>query len=389
MQKRGCRICVIIVTFILIVVCNFISLPANNIAKADERLYGELELHFIDVGQGDCVLIKLPDGKNMIIDGGRPEYGEVVCEYLEKEDVGKIDYMVATHSDEDHVGGLISILDMFEVGTIVRPFDLCKMTTNSGFVDDLYLLFGQVLPEEQVVLNSTYATFLEKAYSETVNGSLAEIKVASDKLGFVSALADYPYLIKFYMPKGEEAFSTSRIINGYRVNQVEDKNETSAIIGLFTQKHKYLFCADATTNEEISMINNLSEYEKNELVNISLLKVSHHGANTGTSEQLINLTKPKYAIIMVGEDNDYGHPTNEVLDRLGGFATQIFRTDESGSIVVIEKGNVLEVKTTKKGVGGWLFYGLLIGTVVAVLVISVVFIITKKKKRENRINKIR
>lgn len=389
MQKRRCGICLSVISFILILICSFVGSSNINLnAEASERLFGDLEVHFIDVGQGDCIFIKLPDGKNMIIDGGRPEYGDEVVSYLTEQEIDVIDYMIATHSDEDHIGGLIAVLDNFDVKTIVRPFDMCKTTTDSGFIDEFYLLFGQTLDTELIVVNNTYASFLEKAYGEVVGGSLAEIKVCSDKLSFISNLADYPYLINFYMPKALEEFSTERVDGGYTIKQVEDKNETSAIVGLFTKNQKYLFCGDATINAETELLSGLTADERAELSNISLLKVSHHGGKTGTSEEFLNIIKPKYSVIMVGKDNDYGHPTNEVLERLNNINSMVYRTDECGSIVVKEKGVDLEISVSKTNNNAWIFYGILIGAIVCVIIVCAFYPIIKKKRKYKKIKHI-
>lgn len=382
MQKIRCGICVII----SLIFCVFASLAQvtikSDIAKGAQN---KLVIHFINVGQGDCTLIELPDGKTMLIDAGQVDQGEVVVEYLNGLEINTIDYMVATHSDSDHIGGLIKVLKEKDVKNIYRPFDLCRTILSNGYVDELYTKFGGKYNEDCMVDSTLYAEFLSLAYEESVNGVLANIYVATNNINIASTSGE-PYLIKFFNPRAETVFSTSRIQEGYTVNLTEDQNETSAIIGLFTENHKYLFTADVPSTVETSLMSSLTSLEKDQLSSVTVLKIAHHGSKYSTSSSFLNLTKPKYALIGVGE-NDYGHPAEEVISRLTNINAEIYRTDEFGTIIIEEVAGELYIRTLgndKTANYGWI-WAVVIGFVVVVIVLLLVFgkkikfYITKKR----------
>lgn len=381
MQKTRRGICLVI-TFLFLLVCFVPSdLFSYKVVLAEEKTT-TLTIHFIDVGQGDCIFLELADGKNMIIDGGRKEYSKWVVDYLNNLGVTKIDYMVATHSDEDHIGGLISVLEHFEVETIYRPFDICSFRLASGFLDELFIEFGDNYSSEFFVYNETYAIFLEKIYAEKCGGQFSTIKVCTDKEKLISSDEYNPYMIEFCMPKAKNVFTTSRIYQGYTIIQEEDKNATSAMILLTTEFNNFLFCGDATKEEERAFVESLSDYKLTQLENISLLKVGHHGAKTSTSDELIEALNPQNAVIMVGMDNDYGHPDKTTIDKLSKINAAIYRTDECGNIKVREVDGKLEFTASRarEKSFAWIIILLIGGTILVVVSISIIYPIIKKKR---------
>lgn len=367
MQKIRCGICIIIsFLFCLMVPC--ISFKGFTVADAEN---GKLVIHFVNVGQGDCSIIELPDGKVVIIDAGSKDNGNIVVEYLNVLGINTIDYLIATHSDSDHIGGFIEVLKNKEVKNIYRPFDLCKTILPNGYVDELYTMFANTVNIANVVDSTIYAEFLSLAYSETINGELSHINVITNKVNIASE-SGTPYLIKCFYPQGNEQFSTARIENGYTVKLTKDQNETSCVVGVFTENHKYLFMGDLPSSEESNMVSKISQLEREQLSNVTVLKVAHHGSENSTSQGLLNLTKPKYAVIQVGENN-YGHPSADVLTRLNNSGAEVFRTDLDGTIIVEE--NLGQVMVRALGIEkstsyAWIFYCLL-----AIVALGIIFLI--------------
>lgn len=382
MQKVRCGICIILSLIFCSTLFCFSANISSPVAKCEES---KLEIHFIDVGQGDSALIILPDGKVMLIDGGKEEYGKEVVEYLTSLNINTIDYMVATHSDSDHVGGLIDVLKNKDVKNIYRPFDLCRTITNSGFVDELYARFSSRFPVNIIVDNPVYAEFLECVYNEKVEEQNATINVCSSAIQLASSDRS-PYIIKFFNPVAQEEFSTSRIQKGYTTKLTEDQNDTSAVIGLFTENHKYLFMADLGAEEEANFIARLTPFEREQLSSVSVLKVAHHGSKSSTSKEFLSLVKPSRSVISVGE-NDYGHPTEAVLTRLTDAGSIIYRTDEQGTIIFEEVNGFLTARSLGKDESnsGKVVIIILLSVCVAVILLLAIFwkkikfLVAKKK----------
>lgn len=349
----------------------------------------DIKIHYIDVGQGDASFIEFGDGKTMLIDGGEADYGNRVVKYIKNLGHTKIDYMIATHSDSDHIGGLITVLKKLEVGTIYRPFTI-SINKHKEFQDELYQNFAQNLDKYQVETNELYAEFLSLAYTETVGGEVSNIKIVSSGENILSEDANNPYMVRFFMPRADEAFSTNRINNGFTVLKHEDNNDSSAVVEVITTHSKFLFMGDLTSVGETEMLSKLTGADKTQLASVSVLKVGHHGAKTSTSKELLNLINPKFAVFSVGEDNEYGHPASSVVERLVTCGSIIYRTDESGTIIVEEIGGVLYFsnKETKSFFqeNSWILYLVLGLLIVGIVVVTIVFTkLNSKKQNKNRI----
>lgn len=250
----------------------------------------KLKVSYIDVGQADSILIQTPGEKNILIDAGNNGDANTITGYLKSKNISKLDFVIATHSHEDHIGSLDTVIKTFDIGQIVMP----KETSNTQ-------------------------TFRDVITAITEKGLKPIEAKAGVKLDFGSEL--YAELLA---PNS----------SGY-----EDINDYSAVLRLIYGKNSFLFTGDAETQSELEMLRLGSQ------IKADVLKVGHHGSKTSSTLAFIKQVAPKYAIISVGKDNSYGHPTSDALERLNGVGATIFRTDESGTIVCESDGETITFKT--------------------------------------------
>lgn len=324
------------------------------------------KVHYLDVGQGNCTVAELPDGKILIIDGGSDFYGEKIYEFLAERDITTIDYMIATHADADHIGGLNYLFDKFEIVNIFRPMQIAGTkiteTTTSGTQssrfevhedEDLkaaYSLYGS--GEFVEATSQRYRDFISNVYAETYsqNGEIkqSEVTVFYDGLKVVGE----NYEISFYAPlktSAEIDFASISNTNGFmtKIYSSDSSNASSAIFLLEVCEDKYFFSGDASaphgTNsenaetkfEETDFLASLTQDEINELLNVDVYLVAHHGSKYSTSAELLNLIMPKFAVVSVGK-NSYSHPSSEVLSRL----ENTFNIKEDGILLTRDYGSV-------------------------------------------------
>lgn len=254
----------------------------NNGNTISSPYEDELEVHFIDIGQGDCTLIKLGD-KAMLIDAGNNGYGSQVRRYLEKTGVEKLDYVIGTHPDSDHIGGLDVVIYNFECGKIFMPD--CSKDTKT--YDDVI----------QTVKNKNY-------------------KITSPKAGEKYRL-------------GEAEFT---ILAPLHYNYDDNYNDCSIAIMLQYGENKFLFTGDCEEAAELDMI------KSNADLDADVFKLAHHGSRTANTTEFLNAVTPEYAVISCGEGNTYGHPHSAALNDLRKMGAKVYRTDEQGTIVAYSDG---------------------------------------------------
>ncbi len=266
-------------------------IPEDTDKKTD--IQGEmepLEVYFIDVGQGDCTIIKCGDDC-MIIDAGDNSKGTATQNWVARTKVDELKYVIGTHPDADHIGGLDVILTKFDCKNVFMP-DVEKDT-------------------------ATYRDVIEaakyKGYS--INAPI---------IGSSYPLGDAEFT--FLAPVG----------TGY-----EDINDYSIALRLRHGNDSFLFCGDASTLSEVEMMDN--DYT----LKSTVYKVSHHGSKTASCGPFLDAVSPEYAVISCGKDNDYGHPHAEVLERLAERGVKVFRTDEQGTIVAVSSGNGITWSTER------------------------------------------
>lgn len=259
----------------------------NDAIYTTVGLNDELRVSFIDVGQGDSEFIELPNGETMLIDAGTNETGKNVVDYIKSLGYTSINYVVGTHPHEDHIGGLDDVIKTFDIGSIYMP----KITADTKTFEDV----------------------LDAAESKNLMINTAKSGVAIMDTEDLS--------IKFLAPT---------------LDSYENTNDYSAVVKVVYGETSYLFTGDA---EEFS--ENLITDD----VNADVLKVGHHGSSTSTSTEFLKKVSPSSAVISCGKDNSYGHPHSETLQKLADMGTEVYRTDELGTIVSVSDGKTITFDT--------------------------------------------
>ena len=253
-----------------------VSIQTGNDCISTIPQDNNLRVYCLDVGQGDSILIT-NNNKTMLIDASTNEMGSRVVKYLNDLGIKKIDYLVGTHPHEDHIGGLDNVIKNFDIGTIYMPNVVATTKTFEEVIDAI---------------------------------SAKKLKVTSPKTGD-----------KFTVVNAECEVMSIR-------NDKDDYNNCSIVIKMDFNNVSYLFTGDAEESVESSR----------KWPHIDVLKVGHHGSNTSSSKKFLEQIKPEVALISVGQGNTYGHPTQATLKRLSNIGAKIYRTDENGTILLIEKG---------------------------------------------------
>jgi len=252
---------------------------------------GTLQVHFIDVGQGQAQLIIGPTGKTILIDGGDNHMEEAVVAYLREQGVSRIDILIGTHPHADHIGGLNAVVEHFDIGRIYMP----RVQLNTKTFESLLLAIRQ-----------------------------KGLKIATAKAGLTLDWEEGA-VVRMIGPAGE----------------YDNVNNMSAVVHLQFGETAFLFTGDAEAESEADILRSGVD------VKADVLLAGHHGSSTSTSEAFLEKADPAYAVIQVG-DNDYGHPHKEVLGRLADKGVRIYRTDKHGHIVFTSDGHRLTVQTGTK-----------------------------------------
>lgn len=273
-------------------------------------------VNFLDVGQGDCTFIRLPDGKNMLIDTGKDidSVKDKLDSYFSAYKVKEIDYFVLTHLDDDHVGLANYVLENFKVKKAFVP-----------------LVLSDIMP--------LYPQF-EVSLSLMESGG-TEVEISDNQ----DCIKGENYFIAFLSPEPSDSVNGSYSYFNNLSPTDREKNDVSPIIYLNVYGVRFLFMGDASSLEEEKLLHNVgTDLYKNhygegytvDLLQLDYLKVGHHGSRDSTCNDFLSYIKPKTAIISVGGNNYYGHPSTEVLERflLSAPDCSIFRTDVDGTISV-------------------------------------------------------
>lgn len=265
--------------FIYIVIITIISL----LIPSGKNNY--FSIHTIDVGQGDSILIQTPNSKNILIDGGDNNSHHIVSNYLKKKKVKNIDYIIATHFDSDHIGGLDNIIDKFKVSRIYAPNYKCST----------------------------------ESYKNLINS-------CSNKN------LDLQYLKQGDFINIEDNINLTVLSPSY----IQEENNLNSIVFKIDYKNKsFLFTGDAEANNEINIINSY------DMSDIDFIKIGHHGSSSSTTEEFIKEVSPDIAVISCGYKNQYGHPHKSTLDTLEKNNVLTYRTDILGNIVFYSDGNTI------------------------------------------------
>lgn len=252
----------------------------------------QLIVHILDIGQADSILIQWPKDHAMLIDGGNKADGSFIVKYLEQAGVEQIDYLIATHPHEDHIGGLPYIIQKIPVRKIYMP----KVTNNTKIYEDL---LGAI-----------------KSKNLTINAA---------KAGVILPLGE-DIKAEFLAPMS---------------GKYDDLNDYSAVLKLQYGQTKFLFMGDAGILSEKEMLNS------GEDLKADVIKIGHHGSSSATSDEFLDAVQPRAAVISVGRNNDYGHPAQSTLDKLIKRNIAVFRTDEDGIVTFVSDGKDIKVGTTR------------------------------------------
>lgn len=275
-----CAILAFVLSVLLFCSCSF-NVGFNSESAVDGSEKDTLNVHFLDVGQGDSIFIELPDEKTMLIDAGENYHGEGIKEYISDCGYSKIDYLVATHPHADHIGSMSYIVRNMDIGAVYMP----KVDANT----------------------KTFENLLESISDKG-------LKVISAKAGLTIA---------------DESDYTIDVVAPVTVDE-SNLNNSSAVIKLSYKNNRFLFTGDAEKEELESITDDISA---------DVLKVGHHGSKTSTTEEFLNSVNPAYAVISVGEDNEYGHPHSSTLKLLEEFNCKVFRTDTDKTVVLTSDGD--------------------------------------------------
>lgn len=262
--------------------------------KMESKVTSDFSIHFIDVGQGDCSLIKCGD-KNILIDTGDLVYSRKVIKYLKSQNVRKIDYLIISHPHSDHIGGLEKIAKDINIDTIyminieksIEPKDIDYYNINKIISQNNFNIRNPV-SEEKLKVNDVELTFYVPSYdSENLNNS--------------------------------------------------------SIVTMITYKdNKFLFTGDIEKASEKELIS--KKYD----LKVDVLKVAHHGSNSSSTDEFLKAVNPEYCVISCGNDNSFTHPSDTTIKRLSVYASHILRTDLLSDIVFESDNSCLKYKFGKE-----------------------------------------
>ncbi len=248
----------------------------------------QLQITFIDVGQGDSALIQTPSGKCMLVDAGPPDGAGAITDLLDREGISRIDTLVLTHPDADHIGGAEQIIQSYTVAEV--------LTNGSPFDTELAFRLNSLMRQKGMPVRTI------------TEGQTMDL--------------DSNTHLAFWNPGRPRA---------------QSDNENSIVFRLVYGQQSFLFTGDV---EGAGITNCLSH-----AVPTDVLKISHHGSAKGTTHQMLALLQPQLSVISVGADNRYGHPHRELFALLKNAGIKNYRTDENGNITLRTDGKRLSVKT--------------------------------------------
>ncbi|MGH4123130.1 MAG: ComEC/Rec2 family competence protein [Clostridium sp.] len=271
----------LICTLLVFVTIAIAAVYKYNI-KTNINLENNMVTHFIDVGQGDCILIQV-NNKNLLIDSGTCDSTKKIIRYLKNNNITKLDYVIATHPHDDHIGGMASVIKSFKVGEFYAP----KVTSSSESFEDM----------------------IRALKSKGLKIKIAKPNITLDLGPSVTCLMLSPNKTTY-----------------------KDTNNYSCVLKISYKNSTYLFTGDMESLSEDEILN------KGYDLKAEVLKVAHHGSKSSTTQEFLNRVSPKIAVISCGTYNNYGHPNKETLDKLKNLNCIIYRTDLEQNIVLISDG---------------------------------------------------
>jgi beta-lactamase superfamily II metal-dependent hydrolase len=254
---------------------------------------GELQVHFIDVGNADCVLIRQGDC-NVLIDAGERGDGEKILGYLSNRGVSKLDLVIATHPHADHIGAMTEVIENIPISRFVMSF----------------------MPESATPTSSTY-------------------------LDMLSALDAKKIPVDEATPGTQYSIGTARLTVLAPLAESEEANNVSVVTRLTFGDRSFLFMGDAETTVERDLLSS------GRPLTADVIKVGHHGSDSSSSQAFLSAVKPSIVMIPCGAGNSYGHPHAAALLRMEKTGAKIYRADIHGDVCIVSDGDSLTVKTQK------------------------------------------
>lgn len=311
-KKSFKKILSLIIAIVLVVFCLIVG-DTDSIEKILKGLIGSestsinfdnnnpsvgniLKVHYIDVGQGDSILIQ-NQNVNMLIDGGTKESADKLVSYLQENNISTLDYVVATHPHEDHIGSLDDAINNFDVRNVWMP----KRSASTKVFSDLV----------QAITNKGL-----KAQQPEVGSS---IKLSDMNITVLGPVKD----------------------------NYTDTNDYSIVLKIGYKNNSFIFTGDSESTAENDIL------ETNLNLKSDVLKAGHHGSSTSTSDQFLAKVKPTYAVISLGENNSYGHPHIETLKKFKDNNIIIYRTDRNGTVVATSDGEKITFEVEKGSKDGY------------------------------------
>lgn len=250
-----------------------------------------LAVHFLDVGQADAILVCFPRGKTMLIDAGSNDDGPAVVAYLKRQGIKKIDLLIGTHPHEDHIGGLDDVIEEFPIGKFYMP----RVTNTTRTFEDVLLA--------------------ARARGVKTTAAVAGLRLLEDR--------------------NLEVVLAAPCRSGY-----EELNDYSVVTRVTYRNTSFLFTGDAGAESEREMLASGADLKAD------VLKVGHHGSHDSSTDAFLKKVAPRFAVISVGANNDYGHPHPETIAKLSASGAQVYRTDRDGTLVFTSDGEGITLRET-------------------------------------------
>lgn len=270
---------------------------ASNASVADsvpEESAGT-EVYFLDVGQGDCELVRIPNGEefyNILIDTGEYEYADGLTEALQNLGVERIDRLICSHPHTDHMGCMARIVQRFEIGTVHMP----------------------LVADDMIPTTSAYEALLDAMLDKNLT---AQQLCAGAQISCPAGVT-----LQVLAPEPDADW--------------DDLNNYSGVIRLTYGSTSFLFTGDAEAASEKLIVQ--AAEQQGQSLSATVLKCGHHGSKTSSSAKFLKAVAPKYAVISCGADNSYGHPHDGTLEKFAKLGTKVYRTDQSGTILAKSDG---------------------------------------------------
>lgn len=285
-KKTWLKYILICTVLVFVFVC--VTICYKSTIKTNLNLENNMITHFIDVGQGDCILVQV-NNKNLLIDSGTSDSTQKLIRYLKKNNIKKLDYVVATHPHDDHIGGMSKIIKTFDVDEFYAPK---VISSSQSFVDMIRSLRNKNL----------------------------KIKVSAPNISL------------------DLGPNTTCVMLSPNKTTYENTNNYSCALKVSYKNSTYLFTGDIESLAEKELLDNSYDLKA------QVLKVAHHGSKSSTSQEFLNKVSPKIAVISCGTYNTYGHPNKGTLSKLKKINSIVYRTDLDKNIILISDG----MNTNKK-----------------------------------------